>query len=72
MKYLKRFESEIYVGTWQHYNGLKPVNQQLFDVRPLFSFHCEDCGFDFSTEDKNQDYCSVCLSENINKSNFDI
>jgi hypothetical protein len=65
MKYLKKFESEIYVGTWQHFNGIKPVNQIVLGPNPLFSFYCNDCEFEFSTEDKNQDYCSVCLSENI-------
>ena len=69
MKYLKRFESEIYVGTWQHYNAIKPTNQTIYYENPLFSFECEDCGFEFTTEDKSQNYCSICLSENINKIN---
>jgi predicted Zn-ribbon and HTH transcriptional regulator len=72
MKYLKKFESEIQVGTWQHYNSLRPVNNQLFDKNPLFSFQCDDCGFEFATEEKEQNWCSVCLSKNINKTKFDI
>lgn len=69
MKYLKRFESEINVGTWQHYNALKPTNQQVIEEKPLYSFLCDDCGFEFATYDKQQDYCKVCLSKNINSSN---
>lgn len=67
MRYLKKFEAEIYVGTWQHYNGLRPVNQQIFDENPLVSFICNDCNFEFATEDTEQDWCSVCLSKNIEK-----
>ena len=65
MKYLKKFESEILVGTWQHFNRNKPVNQIVLQPKPLFSFSCNDCGFEFATEEKNQDYCSVCLSQNV-------
>ena len=68
MKYLKRFESEIYIGMANHYNALKPVNQKIFEPSETFSFHCNDCGFDFSTYEKEQDYCKVCLSKNIETS----
>jgi hypothetical protein len=65
MKYLKKFESEINIGTWQHFNGIQPVNQIVLEPKPLFSFLCNECGFEFATEEKDQDYCSVCLSKDI-------
>jgi hypothetical protein len=69
MKYLKKFESEINVGSWQHYNAMKPVNQIVIEPKPVFSFICNDCEFEFATHDKEQDYCKVCLSDNIEANN---
>ena len=55
MKYLKKFESEINIGTWQHFNGIQPVNQIVLEPKPLFSFLCNECGFEFATEEKDPD-----------------
>lgn len=67
MKYLKKFESEIYVGTISHFNSFKPANQQIYDLKKLTSYLCNNCNFEFSSEDENQNLCSVCLSKDIVK-----
>lgn len=69
MKYLKKFESEIWNGSRSHYNAIKPVNQQIFEPKKIYSFHCSNCNFDFATEESDQNYCSICLSEDISKTN---
>ena len=65
MKYLKRFEAEIWNGARHHYNGLKPVNQEIFTPQKLNSFYCNNCKFKFATYDPDQKCCSICDSEDI-------
>lgn len=60
-------ESEIYNGAWKHYNGIKPVNQEIFKNNIKYSYKCNDCKFDFVTYDSNQQTCNVCESENIER-----
>ena len=66
MKYLMSFyESEIYNGAPRHYNNIHPVNREVLQKVDEYSYNCDDCKFDFVTYDSNQDYCTVCGSENI-------
>ena len=62
MKWLKKFESEIDVGTWKHLNPLKASSQIVVEPRPLFHWKCLECKFTFSTPDPQQGWCTVCLA----------
>lgn len=66
MKYLKYFkESEIYVGTNKHYNKLKAVKHQIFDVIKLIDYKCDICNNEFKHKDLR--ICPVCDNKNLIK-----
>lgn len=68
MKYLKKFnESEIFNGSRFHYNRIGSEKNQVLPERVDYSYHCNDCGFEFVVY-QPQEFCNICESENIVKS----
>ena len=73
MKYLTKYklwEWEIYNGSRLHYNGLKPVNAQIFDKKELVDWTCNDCHFQFKSPVDEDKYCKICGSEDILRNYF--
>ena len=68
MKNLK--ESDSWAGSNYAYNQtIVPRNTEIFKVNDPISYKCDSCEFEFFTYTKDQDYCTLCGSEDIKQIN---
>jgi rRNA maturation endonuclease Nob1 len=67
VKHLKESQ-DTWAGSNYAYNQTVVTrNAEIFKVNDVVSYHCDSCEFDFFTYDENEEYCTICGSESINK-----
>lgn len=65
MKHLKESQ-DSWVGSNYAYNHtIVSRNTEIFKVNDPVSYNCNECGFEFFTYTKNEKYCTICGSEDI-------
>jgi len=68
MKHLK--ESDSWAGSNYAYTKAITTNKtDILKVGEPVSYNCDSCGFDFFTYNKDEDYCTLCGSEDIKEIN---